>query len=397
MSVRVLYDHQIFHFQRYGGISRYFTELIKVYLTSGAIEPLLPFRYSANEYLLKLNGPFTFQRPSFIGEFNFPLKRGLWSVRNRLFPSFDSSKKNEAEVIQRLRSGTFDIYHPTYYDNKYFNYLDGQKVVITIHDLIYELYPKYFDPQEVRDVLKGKRDAINRADHIIVVSESVKKDLITWYHVREQDITVIHHGPPMVPEQRESSDKWAHALPERFILFVGTRTGYKNFEFMLSALQEIIVKDPKLYVICTGHAFTFKERAMIRTLQLQKKILHMSVSDSELYQLFTLASLFIFPSLYEGFGIPVLEAMKYGCPAVLSNRSSLPEVGGDAALYFDPENASSIAAAVQDCLSNSELRLSLIARGKKRADQFSWERAAQQTEDVYHKVLEKKAYRRNEE
>lgn len=385
--MRVLYDHQIFQYQRFGGISRYYFELFRQFNRNADIEIILPFSYSNNEYLLNLKDTFNVSNPVFLGNSTFPGKDRLHRMRNKYFPLFDPAVLNRNSALDYIRNGNYDIIHPTYYDVYYLDAIKNKKLVLTIYDLIYEKYFDSFPSVEAIQILENKKKLIDRSDHIIVLSESGKKDLLSIYNVDPKKVSVIHLGNSLEPIIRERTREKPIDLPNKYILFVGNRFGYKNFSFFIETIQNIIRSDKDLYVVCTGKEFTQEEFHLLQKLKIHSKVIQRYVPDNELIELYQYATMFVFPSLYEGFGIPVLEAMSNGCPTLLSNTSSLPEVGGDASVYFDPTNASSIATQVSRCLYDDKILSELTEKGLERVKQFSWKSTAAATVEVYRKVL----------
>lgn len=177
-------------------------------------------------------------------------------------------------------------------------------------------------------------------------------------------------------------------MPENFILYVGKRNTYKNFLFLIEAFNTLAATNRTLALVCAGGGkFTREEQRKIAKYHLTGRITHVQVDDTALSYLYTKAQAFVFPSLYEGFGIPILEAFACGCPAVLSKKSSLPEVGGDAARYFDPENAESLVATLAEVLEDKKLSGSLRIKGFERIKLFSWEKTASMTIETYRKAV----------
>ena len=167
---------------------------------------------------------------------------------------------------------------------------------------------------------------------------------------------------------------------------MGERKGYKNFLPWLSAVRPLLVKDPALRIVCTGLPFTEAELELFARWNIQDRLVQISASDAQLASLYRYALCFVFPSHYEGFGIPILEAFSNGCPVCLSNASCFPEVAGDAAVYFNPHDAQSMADALQELITSPFLREDMRLRGLQRSKEFSLERMVQQTCDVYRKL-----------
>ena len=177
-------------------------------------------------------------------------------------------------------------------------------------------------------------------------------------------------------------------LSEKYILFVGNRDFYKNFNKFILAVEPLLKERKDLFLICSGGGnFTNEEKKFFHSKELENKILHQAADDITLATLYASALAFIFPTLYEGFGIPALEAMNCDCPVIMSNTSSLPEVGGDAAIYFDPNNIDDMREKIESVIFNIDLRNALILKAKPQRQKFSFQKTAIQTLDVYKRLL----------
>jgi glycosyltransferase involved in cell wall biosynthesis len=385
--MRVLYDHQIFHYQRIGGISRYFYELFKRFPPHNSVEAVIPFRFTNNEYLLQSKAHYGFIQPTFLGNTSFPGKGWLWSIRDKYFPQYNATLQNKLNVLKRLKEGEYDVFHPTYFEDYYSGIIGTVPVVITIYDLIYEKYPDHFPEHEVNEVLRNKKSLIQRADQIITISQSAKNDLCKLYTVDENKIRVVYLGNSLQESDTAIDSIQGMELPKKYILYVGNRDGYKNFSPFVRSIAPLFHNDRNLHLMCTGRKFTSVEIALFKELRIESRVHVRFVSDQMLIQLYKNARAFVFPSLYEGFGIPVIEAMSNGCPAVISNTSSLPEIGGSAALYFDPHISDSMRQAVERCLNDDSVRSEMISKGRKHAASFSWDITAQQTAEIYNSLL----------
>jgi mannosyltransferase len=254
--------------------------------------------------------------------------------------------------------------------------------VVTVHDHIYEKYDrglrKYIH-------LLQKRRAVRRADVIICVSENTKNDLLEFYpEIDENNVTVIYNGVDKnVFFQIVNKNEFSN-----YVLFVGGRNIHKNFEFVLKflALPTIERLDIKLIVVGGGD-FTKEELVMINKYKLVNRITKKSyVTNHELNVLYNYAIALIYPSFYEGFGIPALEAMSAGCPVILSNTSSLPEVAGLSGLYVDPQRPESALDHI-NYIMDSEKRSGIILKGINQAEKFSWEKTGINTIELYKKIL----------
>jgi glycosyltransferase involved in cell wall biosynthesis len=290
-------------------------------------------------------------------------------------------------IASELESGKIDIFHPTYYNTYFLSLVKKNKVpyVLTVHDLIHEKYPNYFENIDI--TLREKRETILGADRIIAISENTKLDVMNYYHIQNEKIDVVYHGyyDLKTPSISSIPDK------KKYILFVGNRNYYKNFDFFIQSILQLFCDYPELQIVAAGGGgFSDQEKLMYKDLISAKKITHVPVrNDSELISLYMNAIAFVFPSLYEGFGMPLLEAMSAGCPVICSNSSSFPEVAGDSAVYFDPTNSKSIEETVREVLSSKSLQISLIRKGFNNLNRFSWEKSALETLNVYKKALGK--------
>lgn len=352
--MKVLYDEQIFSSQKIGGISRYFYELIK-----RNEEAIFPIIYSDNFYLKK----------------TFNLKFGK-KIKHFL------KKINQFKVKKFLIKGNYDIFHPTYYNNYFLKYLKTP-FIITVHDMIHEIYADSYFRNDT-DISKLKRELCEKADGIIAISEHTKRDLIKIFNINSNKIKVIYHGSNLKKETKKID------LPKRYILFTGSRSLYKNFDLFIEAVSNLLQKDKKLYLVCTGKEFDKNEKNKLKKLNIDDKVYQILANDNEMYTIYHNAECFVFPSLYEGFGIPILEAWESECPIALSNTSCFPEITSDAGEYFNPQDKESIKKAVENIIYNPKRKRELVEKGKERLKNFSWDKTYQETLDFYKEILEKK-------
>lgn len=277
--------------------------------------------------------------------------------------------------------------------------------VISIMDLAFFHFPEYFTKKDLAQLHSWTSYSVKKAKAIIAISKATKSDIINLYHVGDEAIHVIYPGiksidslTPHIYPMKELQNKYG--ISECFVLFVGTLQPRKNIVRLIEAFS-IVVRDQyhvskkekeKLQLVVVGKkGWEYEE-----ILQAPKKygILERVkfldfVPDEDLALLYQNALCFVWPSLYEGFGLPILEAMKYGCPVITSSVSSLPEAGGDAALYVDPLDVQDIAHKVEKVLSDTKLRADMIEKGKTQVKKFSWEKAAKETLAVLEKVAKK--------
>jgi len=385
--MKILFDHQIFTFQHFGGISRYFCELMDQFSWDPGIDFHLALRYSQNEHLhqhSQLNRFWT-QRNNFFSDSQFftNLQKKIHiNALNHIF-------NNPNESIIWLKKQEYDVFHPTYYNPYFLKYLGKRPYILTIYDMIHEKYPGNFDKRDLTSI--RKKILAENATGIVAISESTKADIMKFLDIESHLIQVIHlassFNPEKNPEQIRLNGR--DDFPEKYFLFVGNRSGYKNFTFLIEALFPVFKNNEKLHLICAGGGnFSDSEKELMRVMDMSSRVHIFPADDATLPYLYKNAYAFIFPSLYEGFGIPVLEAFSCSCPTVLSNTSSLPEVGGDAALYFDPVDSASMINVIEKILSDENLREDLITKGRSRSKLFSWEKTASMTKKVYEMVKE---------
>ena len=360
---RILYDNQMFTFQRFGGVTRYFADLM-YNLPTEEFSASMPACFCENHYVVNTYGKK-------YASLSFPSN---YRARRRVYQLFNSVYASRA-----IKSGEYDIFHPTYFSPYFLNSVkcQGKPFVLTVHDMTFERYPQ--DVLIYDRTIPNKKRLVAEADHIIAVSENTKRDIIELLGTDPSKISVVHHGYRPIAEP-------AKQLFDRYILYVGERKGYKNFFRWLSAVRSLLVMDPTLKVVCTGNPFTKYEIELFRKWNINSSIIQISADDAQMASLYKHALCFVFPSQYEGFGIPILEAFYNGCPVCLSDASCFPEVAGDAALFFDPNNAQSMYDTLREIITKDSLRKELVAKGLDRSKEFTLERMVQNTCDVYRKL-----------
>jgi glycosyltransferase involved in cell wall biosynthesis len=272
--------------------------------------------------------------------------------------------------------------------------------VVTVHDVAFLRYPQTLT-SESRRYYGQVRRAIASAERTIVVSEATARDLTTLLHVPADRVRVVHNGldarflePPDSAEKARVRARWG--LDRLYLLFLGTLEPRKDILTLLRAFAEVRARHPDLALVLVGRRGWLYEPifAEIDALGLREDVRHIEdASDADLPPLFDGATAFAYPSLYEGFGLPPLEALARGIPSVVADTSSLPEVVGDAALLHPPGNHEALAAALLRLIEDTTLRADLTVRGPQRAAGFTWERAARETLAVYREAREARASR----
>lgn len=266
--------------------------------------------------------------------------------------------------------------------------------VMTLHDIILvRMAGDYYSRLRARLYERRLLERVRAVDHVITVSEFSKRDLVDWSGIDPGRVSVVHNGVSERFRTIDDEDALAavrsrYALPPRFLLCMGATEPRKNTRTAIEAFQQLGRMEPGLQLVVTGVDY--------RALSPEKAFagcnlngVHFAgyITDADMPALYSLAEVFLFPSLYEGFGLPPLEAMACGTPVVASNASSLPEVTGDAAMLVDPEDAAGIAGAVEMVISSGEVRAGLVEKGRARATAFTWRRTAEETRKIYEQAI----------
>lgn len=263
----------------------------------------------------------------------------------------------------------------------------ARRRVITVHDLTYRRFPELLQKETLANLQREMPRELAHANAIISVSESTRRDLLHDYAIDPARVVAIHSG---VPQHKPLPKERATNLPVRYILFVSTIEPRKDLVTLIDAFERL--KASGKYegaLIVVGKIGWKAESAVLRMKMSAVKadIHHLDYVDRErLGAIYANADLFVFPSLYEGFGFPLLEAMAHGVPAIAARSSSLPEVGGDAAIYFEPGNAAQLTTEIDRVLSDDRLRQSLVERGHAQVAKFTWSKSAEETMRVFRRV-----------
>lgn len=256
----------------------------------------------------------------------------------------------------------------------------ARRRVITIHDLTYKRFPELLQKETLDNLERQMKREIAQADAIVCVSESTRRDLLHFYDVDPSRAFAILSGISPPPAYAPVA-----GLPRRYILFVSTIEPRKNLGILLDAYERVRVTHPDVSLVVVGK-IGWKSKELVPRLR-RPDIVHLDYLDpARLASVYRDATAFVMPSIYEGFGFPLLEAMTHGVPSIAAGSSSLPEIGGNAALYFEPNDAAALEAQLVRVLEDSALRSDLAARGRAQAARFSWSRAAEQTLAVLRKA-----------
>lgn len=374
--MRVHFDGRVFEKQTHGGISRVFTNLLRELEDFKEVEAYLHLEASVQPPVI----------PASIKVVRTPTTHNLrpTAVFNKLNQHF--SNRSQRRQYESFGSG---IFHSTYYSVSPSSKL---KQVFTLHDMIFEDYPEYFDNAEAREChILEKQKCIEQADVIVCVSDYTKQRLGAHYPdiMTAKLIKVIHLGP-IVPDQRSVTFEDQPGFFDDhgpYILHVGSRHSHKNFMRLISAMSHGDLSELKL-VSVGGGVISSDELKLLKQLGLRGRVqIIPKVTETELATAYRSASVVAVPSITEGFGLPLLEALQFGCSVACSTGGSLPEVGGGVPAYFDPFDESDLVRAIVEALSKRESP-EQENEAINRAQQFSWRKCASSYVEVYKNILE---------
>jgi glycosyltransferase involved in cell wall biosynthesis len=366
--VRIAFDYQAFCLRSHGGVARYFVriaeQLIAAQQDVGFFAPLHQNHFARGLPPGVVHGYALNRYPPRCGRLILPL--------NHLFSKL---------AIHRWRP---QVVHETYYSRRRLAPKSCPSVV-TVYDMIHELFPKDLTSRD--NTTKLKRLAVDRADHVICISESTRRDLIEIFGTRDSKVSVVHLGVDRFLCAGEPSEKLL-AKTTPYLLYVGSRWGYKNYSgFVRAVASSARLKTDFDILAFGGGTFSASEIALLAELGFRAgQVRQVSGDDVLLGHYYSRAAGLVYPSLYEGFGLPPLEAMANGCAVICSNTSSLPEVVGEAAELFDPKSSDDMVAAIERVVYSPSRTRNLLERGRQRLAAFSWNRCANRTLDIYRSL-----------
>jgi len=345
--------------------------------------------YSEHDYYLfntKKGTKFNLQRPNI----------------HQVLPAFPvslfSSLWRSSLVKQDLKKNNIDVYHGLSHEIPLGIKKTSVRSVVTIHDLIHERYPWQYNPIDVKIYRRKFKYACENADKIIAISNQTKNDIIEFYKIPEDKIIVCYQScKPIYSQQVEQHEKQLikkkYQLPDQYFLYVGSIIERKNLLTVCKALLQLKHLKIPLIVIGNGGKYKQKVQDFIKENNMENVVIFLSEKDianntnfingKDFPEIYQSAIAMIYPSIFEGFGIPVLEALFSKLPVITSNVSSLPEAGGDGAYYIDPTNAEQLAEAMENLYKDEALRISLIEKGIDYAQNFTPQKCAARVMDVY--------------
>ena len=358
--MHVFFDHQIFISQPYGGVSRYFREIIPRVASAG-ISTEVWQGASINLYNLKsCINPHLRVRGLQVPSYPYTRKLRQWFSSAGL--RFLLSKSNDT------------IYHPTYYGALAPSW--PGITVLTVYDLIHFLFPNENRQSNLAKMTSLMRSSIANATVIVAISENTAQDLMKHLGVEKERIQVIHLGISLDSDGSEQKP-----FPFPYLLYVGNRYGYKNYQSLREAYERTPALHRHFALVCFGGPSPTSE-----DMPKEGRAQFVTGDDHYLATLYRHATIMVYPSLYEGFGLPLLEAMRHGTPVVASSCGSIPEIGGEAVCYASEPTAESLSATLVALLDDSVARATLIAKGRERVANFSWDKCAHNHVNLYRKL-----------
>lgn len=360
--MKIFYDYKIFFNQSIGGPSRYFVELIKELINlKKNVKVICPLYI--NKYLHEINSRN---------------KIGIY-INNKKYLGHIIEVYNILLSTLFFKLENFDLLHTTHYDS--FLPKTNKPKVVTVYDLIHEIFDKDYNFKNL-----PKKKVFDQIDHFICISQNTKKDLIKFYNINEEKISVIYLAnfkKNLIRDENESG------LDKPYFLYVGSRKRYKNFRLLVKAYSSIPSIKNNFKIICFGgDKFLKEEKDFFRQYNMNdENIMQIEGTDTLLTALYQKAYALIYTSKYEGFGMPILEAMSNKCPVISSNASSMPEVYGNSALTFDPNSSDDLINCLIKITNDNNYREELINLGLKRSLLFSWNKCATETYNIYRKLV----------
>jgi glycosyltransferase involved in cell wall biosynthesis len=375
----VAFDREAFLMQTSGGVSRYFSNLIREFAGNPqfSTDPVLLFRTTVNRHLadLTIDGVRTLP-------FVEVPAAAVKAARHQ--PSTRFRELTLSALGGSSARGVYDIVHVTHFQPRERDAQSGARLAVTVHDMIPELRPSDWHG---RNPHNGKKELVLSADLVFCVSDTTADSLNELYGRIPGRVVTAPHGVNHAIFRPQSSPLPSQ-LSRPYVLYVGSRSRYKNFGVLLSALSILRKENRDLgLVIVGGGVLRRAERRIIAGLLPTCEFRHCFPSDLELAALYNGSTAFCVPSLQEGFGLPILEAMACGCPTVVSDIRVFHEVAGDAAEYFDPYSPESLANKLSEVLRDSELRKNLRTKGLGRAAGYTWHDTAKLVCEAYESVM----------
>ena len=379
--MKVLYDYQAFDIQRSGGVSNVFSLLVEEVKKRADVKVGI----TSTDNLYMLNQGYPNSKQVYAGL----VKIGKVDEHQTKFEDIDWKKVNRIYSKNAIQRGDYDVFHPTHYEPYFLDYGLDKPYVVTVHDLAFERLRNYIQFNESMCLadFEKRRAIMESASKVVAISEATKKDIIDIYKVPENKIEVVYNA------YRELPENYVYNNPFDFpyILYVGTRQGPLNYKCFIPFFNQIVPfmkRHKEFRLICTGRGFTTFEKDMFRQYGLEDRVENHYLNEDGLNNLYHHAFCFVFPSEFEGFGLPILEAYKNDCPTLLNDIPVFREVAGDAGMFFDITDGTSLNDRLESLYTadGNDIK-SLIEDQRERLPLFTADKMAEGYINVYKSVL----------
>lgn len=370
--VKILFDSQIYDLQRFGGISRMYVDIHNSINTNEIAENYTGSGIARGRY------------QEMLSKFSVSETKNIYLSNTKPYSYGEGNNKELS--IKMIEEGDYDIFYPTFFSPYFLKYLNGKPFIMSVHDMIPELYPQFFsknDPQII-----GKRELVKYASAIEVPTETTKNDLIRILNVDSSKVYVVGRG---IDKNFGNNALNESIVDGKYVLYVGQRNAYKRFDWFIKHSAPFFKKH-QVKLVCTGNDFNKKEKDLLNEYGMSDNTIVMKPNDAELVTLYKNALFFVYPSEYEGFGIPILEAYKMGCIALLNSNECFKEVTFGKGTFFDlKENESNIVEVMEKTLELTKAKREEILKTQYEIlSNYSNEKMVSNIKDIIKKVLTKK-------
>jgi len=364
--IKILFDSQAYDLQEFGGISRMYVDLSNEFNRNEIVDNYTGSGVARGKY------------PEFFAKFSVSETKNFYLSKLKPYSYGDAKNRELSEKM--ISDGDYDILYPTFFSTYFLSKLKGKPFVMSVHDMIPELYPQYFNETDMQIV--GKREMVKQAAAIEVPSETTKRDLIRILGVDENKIFVVGRG---------IDDNFGNNIPNKrlvefkYVLYVGQRNSYKRFNWFIKHSSKFFNKHTDIKLLCCGNDFTNKEVELLNEYNMSSNAFVLKPDDETLANLYKYAEFFVFPSEYEGFGLPVLESYKMGCIALLNNNDCFREVTFGNGTYFNlDENESNICDVMEKTITlTKDEKDKIIEKQYKILSHYSIKKTAEKIEEMF--------------
>lgn len=370
--IKILFDSQTYDLQEFGGISRMYVDLSKEFNRNDIVDNYTGGGVARGRY------------QDFFAKFSVSKTKNFYL--SKLKPYLYGDEKNRGLSEKMISQGDYDILYPTFFSTYFLKHLNGKSFVMSVHDMIPELYPQHFKENDMQIV--GKREMVKHAAAIEVPTETTKRDLIRILGVDEKKIFVVGRG---IDENFGKDIPQEKLVDFKYVLYVGQRNSYKRFDWFIKHSSKFFNEHTDIKLLCCGNKFTNKEIELLEEYNMADKVFVTKPDDNNLANLYKYAEFFVFSSEYEGFGLPVLESYKMGCIALLNNNDCFREVSFGKGTYFNlTENTSDICDVMENTIAlTKEEREKVLKTQYEILSHYSVKKTAEKFEEMFRFAIGK--------